>query len=265
MYYGVRKRPEENAAELPRYHQLIEQADTILHAVVSKPEARLADFPPPSLPPLPEGKSIPDRFSGGVLKAPAQQEHDLTVADGYTLNLFASEEQFPELKNPVQFSFDVRGRLWVVTMPSFPHTVPGEQPHDKILILEDTDRDGRADKCTVFADAFDALDGVASHEKGVIVSAQPRLLILQDTDGDGRADTQTDRSWSVRSRSLNGRMAANFGTAPSWPCAMTRSRAPSSVKPEHAGTMEKPVLTSESVNPSGCRCFIEFPSPPRAP
>ena len=192
VYYGVRKRPEENAAELPRYHQLIEQADTILHALVSKPDSRFADFPPPSLPPMPEGKSIPDRFSGGVLKDPAEQQQDLTVADGYTLNLFASEEQFPDLKNPVQMAFDARGRLWVVTMPSFPHTVPGEQPHDKILILEDTDHDGRADKCTVFAEGFDALDGVAFHEKGVIVSAQPRLLILQETDGDGRADTQTE-------------------------------------------------------------------------
>jgi len=192
VYYGVRKRPEENAAELPRYHQLIEQADNLLHALVSKPDARLADFPPPSLPPLPEGKTIPDRFSGGVLKAPAEQQQDLKVADGYSLNLFASEEQFPDLKNPVQLSFDARGRLWVVTMPSFPHTLPGEQPHDKILILEDTDRDGRADKCTVFADGFDALDGVSFHEKGVIVSAQPRLLILRDMDGDGRADTQTE-------------------------------------------------------------------------
>jgi azurin len=73
-------------------------------------------------------------------------------------------------------------------MPSFPHTVPGARPEDKILILEDTDRDGKADKCTVFAGGFDALDGVAFHERGVIVSAQPRLLLLRDTDGDDKAD-----------------------------------------------------------------------------
>jgi glucose/arabinose dehydrogenase len=141
---------------------------------------------------MPEGKTIPDRFSGGIMKAPAEQQSDLTVADGYSLNLFASEEEFPDLKNPVQIAFDARGRLWVVIMPSFPHTVPGEQPHDKILILEDTNRDGKADRSTVFADGFDALDGVAFHERGVIVSAQPRLLILTDTNGDDRADTQTE-------------------------------------------------------------------------
>ncbi|WP_414660946.1 PVC-type heme-binding CxxCH protein [Horticoccus sp. 23ND18S-11] len=192
LYYGVRKRPEENAAELPRYHQLVEQTDAIVHDLVAHPAKRFADYPAPSLPPLPEGKTTTYRFPGGTVRSPADLQQELVVADGYAVNLFASEEQFPELRNPVQLSFDARGRLWVVTMPSFPHTIPGEQPRDKILVLEDTDRDGRADTCTVFADGFDALDGVAFHERGVIVSAQPRLLVLNDTDGDGRADTRTE-------------------------------------------------------------------------
>ncbi len=192
VYFGVRKRPEENAAEMPRYHALIDQSDAILHDLVSKPKSQFSDYPKPSLPPMAEGKSIPDRFSGGIVKEPSEQQKDLTVAEGYSLNLFASEADFPELKAPVQMAFDARGRLWVVTMPSFPHAVPGEQPHDKIIILEDTDHDGKADKCTVFAEGFDALDGIAFHEKGVIVSAQPRLLILKDTNHDDHADTQTE-------------------------------------------------------------------------
>ena len=53
---------------------------------------------------------------------------EFKVADGYAVNLFASDEQFPDLRAPVQMAFDARGRLWVVTMPSFPHTVPGAQP-----------------------------------------------------------------------------------------------------------------------------------------
>ncbi len=192
LYYGVRKRPEENAAEIPRYHQLVAQADAIVHDLAAHPTKRFADYPAPSLPVLPEGKVTAYRFPGGTVRSPAELQHELIVADGYAVNLFASEEQFPELRNPVQLSFDARGRLWVVTMPSFPHTIPGEQPHDKILILEDTDHDGKADTCTVFADGFDALDGVAFHERGVIVSAQPRLLVLNDTDGDGRADTRIE-------------------------------------------------------------------------
>lgn len=192
LYYGVRKRPEENAAELPRYHQLVAQADAVVHDLAANPAKRFADYPAPSLPALPEGKTTTYRFPGGTVRSPADMQQELVVADGYAVNLFASEEQFPELRNPVQLSFDARGRLWVVTMPSFPHTIPGEQPHDKILVLEDTDHDGKADKSTVFADGFDALDGVAFHERGVIVSAQPRLLVLNDTDGDGRADTRTE-------------------------------------------------------------------------
>jgi glucose/arabinose dehydrogenase/azurin len=192
LYYGVRKRPEENAAELPRYHQLVAQADAIIHELAANPTKRFADYPAPSLPAMPEGKTTTYRFPGGTVRSPAEMQQELVVPDGYAVNLFASEEQFPELRNPVQLSFDARGRLWVVTMPSFPHTIPGEQPHDKILVLEDTDLDGKADKSTVFADGFDALDGVAFHERGVIVSAQPRLLVLNDTDGDGRADTRTE-------------------------------------------------------------------------
>ncbi len=192
IYYGVRKRPEEAAAELPRYHALLAQAESALHGLAARPGARLADFPEPSLPPLAAGKETPYRFPGGNVRPPADLQRELVVADGYAVNLFASEKQFPELRNPVQMSFDARGRLWVVTMPSFPHAIPGERPADKILVLEDTDRDGRADTCTVFADGFDALDGVAFHERGVIVSAQPRLMVLNDTDGDGRADTRAE-------------------------------------------------------------------------
>ncbi len=191
VYYGVRKRADEYAGEIPRYHQLVEQADANLHALLKSPSARFVDYPVPTLPPLPAGKSRPDAVLG-VVKTAAEQQKEIAVAEGFELNLFASDEQFPELRNPVQMAFDAKGRLWVVTMPSWPHTVPGELPQDKILVLEDTDRDGKADKCVVFADGLDALDGVAFHENGVIVSAQPRLWLMKDTDGDGRADVKTE-------------------------------------------------------------------------
>ncbi|MBM3867176.1 MAG: hypothetical protein FJ381_15030, partial [Verrucomicrobia bacterium] len=193
LYYGVRRRPEEAAAELPRYHALLRHAEATLHALAQRPG--LSPVEPPGVSPvepLPPGKETPYRFPGGTVRTPAGLPAELVVAGGYAFNLFASEEQFPELRNPVQLSFDARGRLWVVTMPSFPHTIPGERPADRILVLEDHDRDGRADSCTVFAEGFDALDGVAFHERGVIVSAQPRLFVLQDTDGDGRSDTRVE-------------------------------------------------------------------------
>lgn len=192
VYYGVRKRLEENRAEIPRYHQMVEQAEAVIARLVADPTARFADQPRPGLPPLGAGGSRPDRFGGGAIRSPAEQQAEFTVAPGYQVTCFASEVEFPALRNPVQMAFDARGRLWVTTMPSFPHTIPGERPPDQILILEDRDRDGKADSCTVFAHGFDALDGVAFHERGVVVSAQPRLLLLRDTNGDDRADVQEE-------------------------------------------------------------------------
>src|SRR5205823_2855696 len=85
--------------------------------------------------------------------------------------------------------FDNRGRLWVATMPSYPMWKPGDpRPADKLLILEDTDGDGRADKCTVFYDKLLCPTGFAFHNGGVLVVDQPRLLWLKDTDGDDKAD-----------------------------------------------------------------------------
>ncbi len=192
LYYGVRKRPEENAAEIPRYHRMIQATEAIIYSMVAAPNRSFASYPTPWVEPLPPGNGHDDGKSTGIIKPPAEAMVEFKVADGYAVNLFASEEQFPELKNPVQIAFDARGRLWVVTMPSFPHTVPGLPPEDRIVVLEDTDHDGKADKLTVFADGLDALDGVAFHERGVIISEQPRLWLMQDTDGDGRADTKTE-------------------------------------------------------------------------
>jgi hypothetical protein len=65
----------------------------------------------------------------------------LHPADGYEVNLFASEQQFLELANPLAMTFDDRGRLWVLVAPTYPHLVPGQKPDDKLVVLEDTDRD----------------------------------------------------------------------------------------------------------------------------
>ena len=192
LYYGQRKRPAERAAEMPLYLQRIEKADALVHEIASKPDAKFADAPFIALAPLPPVTQGGSKSGVGTVKSPAEMQAEMKVADGYTLNLFASEEQFPELRAPVQIAFDARGRLWVVTMPSFPHTVPGQPQEDKIIVLEDTDHDGKADKCTTFAGGFDALDGIAFTENGVLIGEQSRHWLMRDTDGDGRADTKTE-------------------------------------------------------------------------
>lgn len=112
-----------------------------------------------------------------------------TVPPGFEIKLFADEKKFPELGKPVQINFDSKGRLWVATMPSYPQWKPGDpRPADKLLILEDTDGDGVADKCTVFYDKLHCPVGFEFFNGGVLVVDQPRLIFLKDTDGDDKAD-----------------------------------------------------------------------------
>ena len=112
-----------------------------------------------------------------------------TVPPGFEVKLFADEKKFPEIAKPVQMSFDNKGRLWVATMPSYPQWKPGDpKPADKLVILEDTDGDGVADKSTVFYDKLHCPTGFAFVNGGVMVVDQPHILFLKDTDGDDRAD-----------------------------------------------------------------------------
>lgn len=113
----------------------------------------------------------------------------LKAAPGFKIELFASETEFPDLAKPMQMSFDNKGRLWVATMPSYPHYKPGDpKPNDKIIILEDTNNDGKADKQTVFADHLHLPLGFEIAKEGVYVSQGTNFKLLKDTDGDGKAD-----------------------------------------------------------------------------
>lgn len=126
---------------------------------------------------------------GPVIKSPEDVIKTCTVPDGFEMRLFADERKFPEIAKPVQLAFDSKGRLWVSTMPSYPQWKPGDpKPADKLVILEDTDGDEKADKSTVFFDQLHCPTGFQFFDGGVIVMDQPRMLWLKDTDGDDRAD-----------------------------------------------------------------------------
>ena len=61
----------------------------------------------------------------------------------FEVNLFAGEEQFADIGAPIQMRWDTRGRLWVACSTTYPHVYPGNEPNDKLVILEDTDGDGK--------------------------------------------------------------------------------------------------------------------------
>jgi putative heme-binding domain-containing protein len=123
---------------------------------------------------------------------PEESIAQMTVPEGFEVQLFVSEREFPEFANPTQMTFDKQGRLWVSCMINYPQWLPGAaKPGDKLLIFEDTDKDGKADKCITFYDKLICPTGFEFHQDGVLVVDEPRIVFLRDTDGDDRADEMT--------------------------------------------------------------------------
>lgn len=121
--------------------------------------------------------------------APAAAEKAFSVPPGFEVRVFAAE---PMVVNPVAMTWDDRGRLWVVELYEYPLGAPkGTKPRDRIIILEDTDADGRADKRTVFADGLNLATGILLGDGGAYVGQAPELLFLKDTNGDDVADVRS--------------------------------------------------------------------------
>jgi glucose/arabinose dehydrogenase/lysophospholipase L1-like esterase len=153
-----------------------------------------------------QGKSVPptidDSNTGEFVKVetnytrpihittPEEELKTFKLPEGYAINLFASEVEFPDLEDPVSMTFDAKGRLWVTTMASYPMYLPGTKPNDKVLIFEDENSDGKADRCKVFADGLHLPIGIELGDNRVYISQMPNLMWLKDTDGDDRADVR---------------------------------------------------------------------------
>jgi putative membrane-bound dehydrogenase-like protein len=130
----------------------------------------------------------------------------MTVPEGYEVRIFASE---PMVVNPVAMAWDHRGRLWVVEAYEYPlgskhpneysklatdeewHpvvAVGADSPRDRVVILEDTDNDGVADKRTVFVEGLNLATGILCGHGGVFIGQAPNLFFFRDKDGDDKAD-----------------------------------------------------------------------------
>ena len=114
----------------------------------------------------------------------------MKVHSGMKVNLFASEEQFPELIKPVQMAWDTKGRLWVAAWRNYPERTPTSKIGDSLLIFEDTNHDGKADKCIHFLDDLNAPTGFQFYRDGVLVMQAPDFWFVRDTNGDDKADSK---------------------------------------------------------------------------
>ena len=116
---------------------------------------------------------------------PEIERKSFLIADGFEVNLFAAD---PLIAKPIQMNFDPAGRLWIASSEVYPQIKPGEVANDKVLVVEDSDGDGRADKTSVFAGGLLIPTGIEPGDGGAYVANSTELLHLKDTDGDGNAD-----------------------------------------------------------------------------
>ncbi len=111
------------------------------------------------------------------------------VAEGFEATLWAEN---PSLHKPIQMNWDPQGRLWIASSELYPMIQPGQPATDTVVVLEDTDGDGHADKHTIFADGLVVPTGVLPDGRGgCYVAASHQLLHFADTNGDGVADQRT--------------------------------------------------------------------------
>ncbi|OAV43719.1 PVC-type heme-binding CxxCH protein [Lewinella sp. 4G2] len=183
--------PDNYPMELKKIQEMTMIRDTAIWMALQGKEMDIAaaDAKTYTLPPVETNYSLVEEGEEAKYLYGEEAMSTFTVADGFKMELFASEEDFPELANPCQMSFDNKGRLWVACMPTYPHYKPGDsKPNDKLVIIEDADNDGKADKTTVFADDLHVPVGFEFAPEGVYVSQGTNLVLLKDTDGDDRYD-----------------------------------------------------------------------------
>ncbi|NHF61182.1 c-type cytochrome [Flavobacteriaceae bacterium TP-CH-4] len=185
--------PDNYPYEIQKTRELTANRDTLIWSVAQGKsyDIAAADSKTTELPPVETNYKMGDSEDPANYLYGEDALQTFSLPKGYKIELFASEREFPDLANPVQISFDNKGRLWVAVMPSYPHYRPGDpKPSDKLLILEDTDGDGRADKQTTFVDGLHLPIGFEFAPEGVYVSQGTHLKLYTDTDGDDKADTE---------------------------------------------------------------------------
>ncbi|MCY2986240.1 MAG: c-type cytochrome [Planctomycetota bacterium] len=117
--------------------------------------------------------------------SPEQAAATMVVPDGFQVTLFAGE---PDVQQPVGFCFDDRGRLWVAEAYNYPDH--GTKPGDRIVILEDSDGDGKFDNRKVFFDQLNYVTGIEVGFGGAWVMSPPFFYFIPDKDGDDVPDSK---------------------------------------------------------------------------
>ena len=200
-FYDKQTNREVLQQELKMIDVMTANRDKVIHAAANGKAIKAGDsnVPAPVKVISNVGGGSPSSNTGkeGSVKylKPEETLAKLKLAPKMKANVFASEEMFDNMINPVQMGVDTKGRLWAAVWPTYPKWEPLKQTNDALVILPDENRDGVADKMITFAKVQNPT-GFEFWNGGVIVASAPDLIFLKDTDGDDVAD--------VRERLLHG-------------------------------------------------------------
>jgi mono/diheme cytochrome c family protein len=123
--------------------------------------------------------------------SPEDEMKQFYLPPGFRAELVAGE---PLVQDPIAIDWDPDGRMWVVEYPEYVPDLqtpePNLAPIGRIVVLEDTNNDGKMDKRTVFADGLVQARAVKALDRGILVLEPPNVWLMHDTDGDLKVDTK---------------------------------------------------------------------------
>ena len=123
--------------------------------------------------------------------SPEDEMKQFYLPPGFHVELVAAE---PLIQDPIAIDWDADGRMWVVEYPEYVPDLqtpePNLDPIGRIVVLEDTDNNGKMDKRTVFADGLIQARAVKALDRGILVLEPPNVWLMHDTNGDLKMDTK---------------------------------------------------------------------------
>jgi putative membrane-bound dehydrogenase-like protein len=178
---------DERTWETEGFQDLVTQG--ILHAVGAEKRALLTALNIPVLKYREAKLPNYEKRGGAQLQqlplSPEESVKFIQVPVDFNLQVFASE---PNVMHPIAMAWDERGRLYVLVTKDYPNERKETGGSDYILLCEDTDKDGKADKFTKWADGLSIPTGMVFANGGLIISQAPHMILLKDTNGDDVAD-----------------------------------------------------------------------------